>query len=745
MRYIAVLIAAFLFFHDQTLAQQDFPALTLENIYKNYAFGQDGYAAVRWMKDNKGYTTLQRNEEVQGYDIVKYDAKSGNSKVLVSASQLVPEGSSVPLDIRDYSWSADNARLLIFTNTRRVWRLHTRGDYWVLHMESGRLQQLGENVERATMMFAKFSPDGKKVGYVSKQNIYVEDLQTGEVTQITTDGGDNIINGTFDWVYEEEFGCRDGFRWSPDSKQIAYWQSDTQGTGTFYMINNIDSVYSKLIPLPYPKAGTMNSAVKVGVVSAAGGDTRWFDIPGDQRNNYLPRMDFIPASNEVMIQQLNRLQNTNTVWIGNTNTMTVKNILTDKDEAFLDVHDNIMWLDNNQSFTWTSEKDGWRHLYKVSRDGTQMSLITKGDFDVVKINCIDPKGGYVYYIASPDNPTERYMYRSRIDGKGEAERVSPETMRGQHAYQMSLDAKWAIHTYQNTTTPNRISLISLPKHKEVRLLVGNEKAKARYEALQLNTKEFFRVDIGEVMLDGWMIKPKDFDPKKKYPVIFYVYGEPAGATVQNNWAGGDLWHQYMAQQGYIVMSLDPRGTRSPRGRAWRKSIYKKVGIVATQDHAAGVRKVIDKYDFVDKDRIGIWGWSGGGSMTLNCLFKFPGVYTTGIAVAFVSDQRLYDTIYQERYMSTPQLNPEGYKLGSPITYANQLEGNVLLIHGTADDNVHYQSFEMLVNRLVAENKLFSVMTYPMRAHGIYERENTSYHLRQVMEDFWLKNLAPGGK
>jgi dipeptidyl-peptidase-4 len=404
-----------------------------------------------------------------------------------------------------------------------------------------------------------------------------------------------------------------------------------------------------------------------------------------------------------------------------------------------------MWLDNNQSFTWTSEKDGWRHLYKVSRDGTQMSLITKGDFDVVKINCIDPKGGYVYYIASPDNPTERYMYRSRIDGKGEAERVSPETMTGQHAYQMSLDAKWAIHTYQNTTTPNRISLISLPKHKEVRLLVGNEKAKARYEALQLNTKEFFRVDIGEVMLDGWMIKPKDFDPKKKYPVIFYVYGEPAGATVQNNWAGGDLWHQYMAQQGYIVMSLDPRGTRSPRGRAWRKSIYKKVGIVATQDHAAGVRKVIDKYDFVDKDRIGIWGWSGGGSMTLNCLFKFPGVYTTGIAVAFVSDQRLYDTIYQERYMSTPQLNPEGYKLGSPITYANQLEGNVLLIHGTADDNVHYQSFEMLVNRLVAENKLFSVMTYPMRAHGIYERENTSYHLRQVMEDFWLKNLAPGGK
>ena len=719
--------------------------LKLEDIYKNSVYGQEGYGPVRWMKDNKGYSTLEYNEQTSGQDIVRYDAKTGQSSVLVSSAQLIPGGESKPLPVRNYIWSEDNRMLLIFTNTRRVWRQHTRGDYWVLNMDSGELKQLGKSVKRASMMFAKFSPDASKVAYVSELNIYVEDLSSQAITQLTFDGGENIINGTFDWVYEEELGCRDGFRWSPDGNYIAYWQSDTEGTGTFYMINNIDSIYSVPIPLPYPKAGTQNSAVKVGVVPVAGGESRWFDIPGDPRNNYIARMDFIPESKEVMIQQLNRYQNTNKVWVGDIETMGITNILTDKDDAFLDIHDNIMWLEKNQSFTWTSEKDGWMHLYKVSRDGQKMDLITKGAFDVVSISCIDPKGGYVYYIASPEKPTERYLYRSRINGKGTAERVSPEGMVGQHAYQMSADAKWAIHTFQNVTTPDVISLISLPDHAETRLLVGNEEARARYASLGLNPKEFFRVDIGEVELDGWMIKPIDFDPSKKYPVIFYIYGEPAGATVQNSWGGGDLWHQYMAQQGYIVMSIDPRGTKSPRGRDWRKVIYKKIGIVAPQDHVAGVRKIIDTYSFVDENRIGIWGWSGGGQMTLNCMFRYPEIYKTGIAVSFVSNQKLYDTIYQERYMSTPQENEEGYRDGSPITHAYNLQGKLMIMHGTADDNVHYQSFEMLANELIKQNKLFSMMAYPMRSHGISERENTTYHHRQTMAAFWLNNLPAGAK
>jgi dipeptidyl-peptidase-4 len=721
-------------------AQKNNAVLTLEDIYKNNIYHDDGYGSVRWSKDGKGYFTFESNNEVDGRDIVFYDAISGERKVICSAKSFIPEGHNKPLKVSDYVWSNDNTRLLLFTDTRRVWRFNTRGDYWILDINSGKLKQLGKSAEPNTMMFAKFSPDGSRVAYVSKQNIFVEDLITGIVNPVTSDGGGNIINGTFDWVYEEELDCRDGFRWSPDGKSIAYWQSDTKGIGTFFMINNVDSIYPKIIPFPYPKVGTSNSSVKIGVVPAEGGKTRWFEIPGDPCNNYLARMDFIPKSNEIMIQQLNRLQNTNWVWIGNVGTMKLTNILTDKDKTFLDIHDNIKWLDNEKYFTWTSEKDGWLHLYLVSRDGKVNTPITNGNIDVVSINCIDGKGGYVYYIASPENFTQRYLFRSRIDGKGNAERVTPSNLAGQNSYQISDDAKWAIHTFNNVVTPPQISLISLPSHKEIRLFEDNAKSKQRFDQLGLNPKEFFKVDIGEVILDAWMIKPVGFDPSKKYPVIFYVYGEPAGTTVQDSWGGGDLWHQYMAQQGYIVMSVDNRGTRVPRGAEFRKCIYRQIGILASYDQSEAAKKISSMYSFVDPARLGIWGWSGGGQMTLNCLFRYPEIYRTGIAVSFVSDQTLYDNVYQERYMGLLDDNKEGYRDGSPINYAKYLKGNLMIIHGTADDNVHYQSFEMLVNELVKNNKMFSMMSYPMRSHGINERSNTSYHLRQTMEKFWKSNL-----
>jgi dipeptidyl-peptidase-4 len=731
------------FIGAQEKSQND---LTLERIYKTNEFELNQFGPARWFEEGSGYTTLEESNKFPlAKDIIKYNPESGERVILVDANQLIPKGRQNPLLIKDYKWSFDGKKLLIFTNSVRVWRYETRGEYWVLDLVSGKLSQLGRFVEPSTLMFAKFSPDAKKVGYVIKNNIYVEDLETSEVVHITHDGSSRFINGTFDWVYEEELSCRDGFRWSPDGKNIAYWQSDTEGTGTFYLINNIDSIYSKPIPFPYPKVGTSNSAVKVGIVSVSGGDTKWFNIPGDPRNNYLARMDFIPNSNEVMIQQLNRLQNTNKVWIGNVKSMELNKILTDKDDAFLDIHDNIQWLENEKYFTWTSEKDGWRHLYQVSRDGKEMELITKGDFDVVNINCIDEKGGYVYYIASPENYTQRYLYRSRLDGKGSAERISPKDAEGQYSYQVSPDAKWAIATFQNSTTPNRISVISLPDHKEVNVLEDNSELKTKYDALGLNPREFFKIDIGEVVLDAWMIKPVGFDPSKIYPVIFFIYGEPAGATVQDNWKDGRLWDQYMAQQGYVIISVDNRGTKTPRGRDWRKSIYKQIGILATHDQAKAALEIFNMFSFVDPERIGIWGWSGGGQMTLNCMFRYPEIYKTGIAVAFVSHQKLYDTIYQERYMGLPSENNEGYHDGSPINHASKLEGNLMIIHGTADDNVHYQSFEMLVDELIKHNKLFSMMSYPMRSHSIKERENTSLHLRRTMEKFWKNNLVPGGK
>jgi len=729
------------------IGAQDFQSLlTLERIYKDNDFKLNSFGPAVWLEDGSGYTTLEESSIFpKSKDIIKYDPATGKRIILVNANQLIPKNKNSPLVITDYQWSNDSKKILIFTNTERVWRYETRGDYWVLDINSGDLFQLGEFAKPSTMMFAKFSPDGKNVGYVVNNNIYVEDLTKFKVTQLTFDGSSRIINGTFDWVYEEELDCRDGFRWSPDGKNIAYWQSDTEGTGVFYLINNIDSLYSKPIPFPYPKAGTTNSAVKVGVVSATGGATNWFNIPGDPRNNYIARMDFIPNTNEVLIQQLNRLQNQNTVWIGDVNSMLLTNILVDKDEAWLDIHDNIQWLDNEKYFTWTSERDGWRHLYKVSRNGKEITLITKGKFDVININCIDEVGGYVYYIASPKEYSQRYLYRSRIEGDGNAERISPNIIEGQYTYQMSPNAKWAIATFQNITTPNYISVISLPNHEEISILEDNSEIQAKYDALHLNSKEFHKVDIGEVVLESWMIKPANFDPAKKYPLIFYIYGEPWNSTVRNRWTTRNIWHQYLAQQGYVVMSVDNRGTNAPRGRDWRKSIYRQVGILAAHDQAKAAMEILKKFPFIDRERVGMWGWSGGGQMTMNCMFRYPDIYKTGIAVSFVSDQRLYDTIYQERYMGLPADNSDGYYNGSPINHASKLDGNLMIIHGTSDDNVHYQSFEMLVDELIRHNKLFSMMSYPMRSHGLSERENTSLHLRRVMEDFWYNNLTSGGK
>ncbi|MDF9830436.1 S9 family peptidase [Parabacteroides sp. PF5-6] len=719
--------------------------LTLEEVLSGRLIQTEYVGGINWLKDGERYSTLERNAETGGMDVIAYRAKDNRREVLIPSAQLINPATGKPIAIRSIAWSADNSRVLIYNNTRQVWRYDTRGDYWVLTLNTGKLQQLGKGLPEASMMFAKFSPDATRVAYVSNNNLYVEDLASGQINQLTRDGSETIVNGTFDWVYEEEFNCRDGFRWSPDGQTIAYWQSDTEGTGFFDMINNVDSIYPTFVHFPYPKAGTLNSAVKVGTIPAAGGQTTWIRIPGDQREHYLPRMEFIPESNDLFIQQLNRQQNTNRVWIARAGEVEAMNIFTDTDDAWLDTNDHIEWLDKNTYFTWESERDGWRHLYRISRDGKDIQPITQGAFDYISPVGMDKEKGLVYFIASPDNFNQRYLYSARLKGKNEIKRLSPMDQAGQHRYAMSPTGRWAVHTFSNAATPPVIDMVSFPKHQSVRIFKDNAKAKEQYAALGLNAKEFVKVKSGDLMLDAWMIKPVGFDPAKKYPVIIEVYGEPAGSTVQDVWGNGDLWNQYMANQGYIVVSIENRGAAAPRGREWRKCIYGEVGTFSAEDQYRGIQDLARQFPYIDLSRVGITGWSGGGSQTLNCMFRYPDLFHTGIAIAFVADQRTYDTIYQERYMDTPQNNAEGYRKGSPITYAEGLKGNLLLIHGTGDDNVHYQNCELLVNELIRHGKIFSQISYPMRSHSINEGKGTTLHLRKSMEDYWLKHLPAGGR
>ncbi len=718
--------------------------LTVARIFDSKDFDPEKSSA-RWLDDEAKYLTLEPSKETSaGRDVVCLDPASGDREVLVPAAHLIPPGESSPLAIDGYAFSKDRSLVLIFTNAKRVWRRKTRGDYWVLDRAARELVKLGGDAKPSTLMFAKISPTGRYAAYVRENDVYLEDLRTHQIRPLTTSGSADCINGTFDWVYEEEFHLRDGFAWSPDGRSIAYWQIDTEGVRTFKMINNTDRLYPRIIRFKHPKAGRKNAACRVGVVDLADAKTRWLDVPGDPREHYIARIEWADRSDAILLQQLNRLQNTNRVMLADARDGTTRTLLVERDRAWVDVHDELEWLAHGKRFTWISERDGWRHVYLVSRSGGKVELATPGAYDVVRLLRVDEQGGWLYLIASPDNPTQRYLYRVRFDGT-DLQRLTPDDRPGTHGYRISHDAAWAIHRRSSFGRPPTVELVRLPGHEPVRTLTADKRLRKRVEKLERGEHEFFRVDVGDgVELDGWCIKPPDFDPKKKYPLLVYVYGEPWGQTVLDRWGGNNyLWHLMLAQRGYVVMSFDNRGTRAPRGRAWRKIIYRQVGILAPADQAAAVEKVLAERSYLDPDRVGTWGWSGGGSMSLLAIFKYPKLYSTAVAVAPVSNQRHYDTIYQERYMGLPGDNVEGYLEGSPINHAHRLEGNLLVIHGTGDDNVHYQSTEALVNELVRHNKPFTMMAYPNRSHSIREGKNTTLHLRELMTRYLAENLPPG--
>jgi dipeptidyl-peptidase-4 len=734
----------------------DSSLLSVDRIFGSNEFAAEPLGDVRWVPGSAAYTRLEPDTALRGATaLVRYDAATGSREVWVPAARLVPAGDSLPLDIEDYALSPDRKRLLLFTNSQRVWRQNTRGDFWTLDLGSWQLRKLGgPDAAPSTLMFAKFSPDGGRVAYVRAHDLYVESLADGRITRLTRDGSRTIINGTFDWVYEEELNLRDGFRWSPDGRRIAFWQLDASGVRDFDLINDTDSLYSFVTPVQYPKAGTTNSAARVGVVSADGGDPVWLDVPGDPRNNYIARLEWAASSSEVVLEHLNRAQNTIEVMLGDAASGRTRTVLTERDSAWVDVVDDLRWIDRGKDFTWISERDGWRHLYVVSRDGSKTRLVTPGQFDLHNpksafgqpfVVGVDSAAGWIYYTASPENAEQLYLYRSRLDGKGRQERVTPKDQPGYHLYDISPDGRWAFHVYSRLGTPNTTDLIRLPKHERVRTLVANQRLRDRLARLTRGTAEQVSVDAGDgLKLDGWVMKPPGFDSTKKYPVLFHVYGEPAGQTALDQWDPDYLWDLMLTQQGYVVATVDNRGTPSPRGRAFRKAIYKKIGLVNSADQAAGAR-TIRRWPWVDSTRIAVWGWSGGGSTTLNLMFRYPELYQTGMSVAPVPDERLYDTIYQERYMGLPQENEAAYREGSPLFFADRLRGNLLLVHGSGDDNVHFQGSERLVNALVAANRPFTLMVYPNRSHCICEGGGTTLHLYSLLTRYLEAHVPAGGR
>ena len=718
----------------------------LRRIYASRDFAGQGFGGVRWIEGGTAYQTLEPSALAPGSsDVVRYETATGARTVVVSARQLTPSNAREPLDIDAFDWGRGDSLLLVFTNTRKVWRRNTRGDYWVLNTKRGTLKKLGgADAPPSSLMYAKFSPAGDRVAYVRRGDLYVERLADGTITRLTVDGDSLHVNGMTDWVYEEEFDLRDGFRWSPDGTRIAFWHFDMSGVKTYTLINDTDSLYPYTIPIQYPKSGTPNSAVKAGIVSADGGQPTWIYLPDDPRDNYLPRMEWID-SKELVLQRMNRQQNTDRVLVADATTGGTRTAYTEHDSAWVDVVDDWQWLGGRTRFLWISERDGWRHVYTIPRQDGSPALITPGQFDVIDVAAVDEPGGWLYYIASPDNATQRFLYRTHLDGSGRPERITPAGVRGTHDYDISPDARWAIHTFSSFDRPPVTELVRLPTHQSVRTLVDNAPLRTAVDSLHDRPVEFFKVKVGDNMsLDGWMIRPRDFDSTKTYPLLMYVYGEPAGQTVLDAWFGQrGLWHRMLADQGYVVASVDNRGTPAPRGRAWRKVVYRQIGVLSSREQADAVRALTRSRSYLDSTRVAIWGWSGGGSSTLQAMFRFSDVYAVGMAVAPVPDERLYDTIYQERYMGLPSENGEAYRLASAITYADGLQGHLLLVHGSGDDNVHYQGSERLANRLVSLGKQFDFMVYPNRTHCICEGRGTTQHIYTLLTRYLWEHLPAG--
>lgn len=708
-------------------------ALTVHRIYATREFANAPMPSADWMRDGRSYAELRPSAAGPGADLVRVDAATGATSVIAPAALFVDERGRA-IDVEGLTFSADESKLLVFHNSVRVWRQNTRGVYHVIDLRTRRVTPL--SARPGLQMFAKFSPDGRRVAFVRDDDLWMTDLATGVESRLTSDGSETIINGTTDWAYEEELGLRDAFRWSPDGRAIAFWRFDQSDVPTYALLDPLP-LYPTVARLRYPKAGEPNSRVRLGVVHLdAENAVSWLDVGGDPREQYVPRMEWM-GSDSLVVQVMPRSQRSVQVSIFSAATGKPRPVFVDADSAYVDVQDDsLQWIGGGSEFLWLSDRSGWRQLWAVRRDGHGVRQLTADGADVLALLGVDLAKGFAYVLAAAPTPVERNVYRVPLAG-GAVTRVTPA--HGSHTVSIAPGARWAIDFASDLVTPMTATALELPAATPRRVVQDNAELKRRVATLGVRAPELIRVPMPDgTLLDGYRIAPAGFDSTRKYPVLMYVYGGPAAPTVSDAWQGSTyLWFQMLAQHGYVVVSVDNRGA-AWRGSAFRKITQLRLGIHESDDQIAAARWV-GRQTWGDSARIGIFGWSYGGYMTALTALRGGAVFRAALAVAPVTDWRLYDSIYTERYMSTPQLNPEGYRVSSTQSYVADLTARLMIVHGTGDDNVHPQNTLQLANRLEEAGKLFSMMLYPNRTHSLSEGGVTP-QLRETFTRFILENL-----
>ena len=697
------LLALFILTSFSVIAQQK---ISVEEIYTG-AFRTKGMDALQSMKNTNQYTVLNSDRTSRTQQIDLYDFAT-----LKKVSTLIDTKSYKDLSsgIDSYTFSNDEKQILIANNTSPIFRHSFTATYYLYNLATKELTKVLENVQEPT-----FSPDGTKIGYAKENDLFIYDIASKAITQVTADGKKNeIINGITDWVYEEEFAFVRAFDWSADSKKLAFIRFDESKVPQFSMDMYQKDLYPTSQTFKYPKAGEKNSEVSLHIFEVGSKSAKKINL-GNYSDFYIARMKWTNDANVLSAQVLNRHQdNLDLIFVDGT-TGTAKVVLNEKDKAYVDVTDNLTFLKDN-SFIWTSEKDGFNHIYLYDKSGKLKNQVTKGKWEVTSYYGFDEKTKTVFYQSVENGSTVRDVYKISLDGKKKA-KLSSQV--GTNGATFSPDFTYFINTYSSVTTPPTYTLNSSKDGKQVQEIVNNTALVDKIKKYDLPTKEFFELTTEKGhKLNAWMIKPKDFDANKKYPVFMYQYSGPGSQEVANNWLDtNDMWFMMLSQQGYITVCVDGRGTGF-KGADFKKCTQKELGKFEVEDQIDAA-KVIGNYAYVDKSRIGIFGWSYGGFMSSNCLFKGADVFKMAIAVAPVTNWRFYDSVYTERYMQTPQENASGYDDNSPINHVSKLKGNFLLIHGTADDNVHVQNSMQMIEALVQANKQFDWAIYPDKNHGIY--------------------------